>query len=383
MNAPLEGIVVADFSRVLAGPLATAMLADLGAFVIKVERSGTGDDTRQWGPPWTDSSSSYFECANRTKQSIELDFSDEHDLALARDLALRADILVENFREGTLAKMGLGYEQLRLENPGLVYCSITGFGSRGGASLPGYDFLVQAMGGLMSITGQPEGQPTKVGVALVDILTSKDAVIGILAALAARDKTAHGQRIEVNLLSSLLGSLANQASSYLATGIAPTRMGNEHPSIAPYQTLLCRDGYLTLCCGNDSQFERLVSVMGVPRLAKDERFATNSARVENRVELTRVLEDNLAVETVDTWSRRLLERGVPAGRVGDIGSAITLAESLGLQPTVDMGAGNPRQIRHPVTYSETPVSHYGPPPGLGEHNAAVRQWLDENRRIVS
>ncbi len=259
-TGPLQGILVADFSRVLAGPLATATLADLGATVIKVERPGAGDDTRHWGPPWTQNSSSYFEAANRSKRSVELDLADEDDRALAVELAGRADVVVENFREGTLARKGLGYEQVSAANPGVVYVSVTGFGSAGGAALPGYDFLVQAVGGLMSITGTPE-EPTKVGVALVDVLTAKDAVIGTLAALRHRDATGHGQRVEVNLLSSLLGSLANQASAYLATGTPPGRMGNQHPSIAPYETLAAKDGQLAVCCGNDRQFAALARVL--------------------------------------------------------------------------------------------------------------------------
>jgi crotonobetainyl-CoA:carnitine CoA-transferase CaiB-like acyl-CoA transferase len=232
VSSPLDGVLVADFSRVLAGPLATATLADLGATVIKVERPGTGDDTRHWGPPWTANSSSYFECANRSKQSVELDLAQEGDRRLALELARRADVVVENYRDGTLIRKGLSYEQVSVTNPGVVYASITGFGSRGGRGLPGYDFLVQAAGGLMSITGDP-AQPMKAGVALVDVLTAKDAVIGVLAALRAREATGAGQRVEVNLLSSLLSSLVNQASAYLATGTSPGRMGNQHPSIAP------------------------------------------------------------------------------------------------------------------------------------------------------
>ncbi|HET8718379.1 MAG TPA: CoA transferase, partial [Nocardioidaceae bacterium] len=274
-TGPLQGILVADFSRVLAGPLATATLADLGATVIKVERPAAGDDTRHWGPPWTQNSSSYFEAANRSKRSVELDLADEDDRALAVELAGRADVVVENFREGTLARKGLGYEQVSAANPGVVYVSVTGFGSAGGAALPGYDFLVQAVGGLMSITGTPE-EPTKVGVALVDVLTAKDAVIGTLAALRHRDATGHGQRVEVNLLSSLLGSLANQASAYLATGTPPGRMGNQHPSIAPYETLAAKDGQLAVCCGNDRQFRALAVALGIPDAADDPRFATNA-----------------------------------------------------------------------------------------------------------
>jgi crotonobetainyl-CoA:carnitine CoA-transferase CaiB-like acyl-CoA transferase len=374
VRLPLEGILVADFSRVLAGPLATAMLADLGASVVKVERTGTGDDTRHWGPPWTPTTSAYFESANRSKRSIELDLNDPEDLQLAQELARRADVLVENFREGVLAKKGLGYEALSAANPRLVYCSVTGFGSQSGAALPGYDFLVQAVGGLMSITGEPHGEPTKVGVALVDVLTSKDAVIGILAALAARSASGRGQRVEVNLLSSLLGSLANQAASFLATGRAPDRMGNQHPSIAPYETLRCKDGVLALCCGNDGQFRQLARALGVEELTDDVRFQTNAVRVANRTELVARLEERLGADTVASWTRRLLSVGVPAGKVGDIGSAFELAQTLGLDPRVSVEGGID-QIRHPVTYSETPVEAYLSPPALGEHNDELREWL--------
>lgn len=373
---PLEGIVVADFSRVLAGPLATTTLADLGADVIKVERPGAGDDTRAWGPPWTANSSSYFHAANRSKRSIALDLEDPSDLADAQALAARADVLVENFRPGTLEKYGLGYEQTREGNAGIVYVSITGFGGGEGAHLPGYDFLVQAVGGLMSITGQPESGPTKVGVALVDILTAKDAVIGTLAALRAREAVGQGQRVEVNLLSSLLGSLANQASAYLATGNSPGLLGNAHPSIAPYETLTARDGQLALCVGNDRQFARLVTELGVPGLAADPRFATNGDRVANRPALVELLERELAADTVEGWSRRLNAVGVPSGSVGDIADGIALAERLGLDPVVPL-PGVPAQIRNPVSYSRTPVTRYLPPPTLGQHSDEIRRWLRE------
>jgi crotonobetainyl-CoA:carnitine CoA-transferase CaiB-like acyl-CoA transferase len=376
MNLPLEGLLVADFSRVLAGPLAAMMLADLGAIVIKVERPRVGDDTRHWGPPWTDNSSTYFEAANRSKKSVELDLSDPEDLQLAQELARRADVLLENYRDGSLARRGLGYDQVAAENPRIVYASITGFGSEEGKDLPGYDFLVQAVGGLMSITGPP-GSPMKVGVALVDVLTAKDAVIGILAALRAREADGTGQRVEVNLLSSLLGSLANQASAYLATGNAPVSMGNRHPSIAPYETLAAKDGYLAICCGNDEQFRKLTTVLGIPSTADDVRFASNGGRVTNRDDLVQVLEAALAFNTVDTWTTRLAAVGVPAGRVGSIADAFDLAGQLGLQPTVSVGSEAPAQTRNPIGLSKTPLTRYAAPPRLGEHNDDVRRWLRE------
>ena len=378
----LDGIVVADFSRVLAGPLATMMLADLGADVIKVERPGVGDDTRRWGPPWTASTSAYFESANRSKRSVELDLDDPVDRAAARELVRRADVLVENFRTGALGDKGFGYDELAALNPRLVYCSVTGFGSDGGAALPGYDFLVQAVGGLMSITGDPYGDPMKVGVALVDVLTAKDAVAGILAALYERERSGLGQHVEVNLLSSLLGSLANQGANFLASGQSPMRMGNTHPSITPYETLRCRDGLLAVACGNDGQFARLADAVGAAGLEQDPRFATNPERVRHRADLVRALEECLAAGDAEEWVRRLTAAGVPAGTVGDIASGFALAERLGLAPRIPVGDGAIDQVRSPLRFSRTPVTDYRPPPTLGEHNDAVRTELqnpDESR----
>jgi crotonobetainyl-CoA:carnitine CoA-transferase CaiB-like acyl-CoA transferase len=372
---PLDGVLVADFSRVLAGPLATMTMADLGATVVKVENPGVGDDTRQWGPPWTPSSSSYFESVNRSKRSVGLDLRDPADLRLAGELAGRADILVENFRVGTLEKFGLGYADVSRANPGVVYCSISGYGSGPGASLPGYDFVVQAVGGLMSITGSPDGEPMKAGVALVDVLAAKDAVIGVLAAMRSRELTGHGQHVEVNLLSSLLGSLVNQASGFLATGRSPSRLGNQHPSIAPYETLQCGDGPIAVACGNDRQFGRLVELLGVGWAVSDPRFATNAARVEHRADLVTLLEAQLATKGAAEWEQLLVAADVPAGRVGDLASAFDRAEQLGLDPTVSLGDGHPRQVRHPVRYSQMRPRAPQPPPRLGQHDEQLRGWL--------
>lgn len=372
-TAPLEGIVVADFSRVLAGPYASMFLADLGATVIKIERPGQGDDTRSWGPPWTAIASSYFESVNRSKLSVTLELKDPSDLAIARRIAEQADVLVENFKAGTLDRYGLDYQTLSQVNPGLVYASVTGFGSAEGASLPGYDFLVQAVGGLMSITGEPDGEPLKVGVALVDVLTGKDAAIGILAALRGREITGTGQRIEVNLLSSLLGSLVNQASGALATGRAPGRMGNRHPSITPYETLACADAPLAVACGNDGQFARLTTVLGCPGLAADPRFATNAERVAHREELRRALESALSTDTAAHWEELLVSAGLAAGRIADIPQAIDRARRLGLDPVYDVGEGRPAQIRHPILYSGHVPRRDLPPPRLGEHDAIIRE----------
>lgn len=379
-SLPLAGLLVVDFSRVLAGPLATMTLADLGARVIKIERPGTGDDTRQWGPPFSATGSTYFESVNRNKESICLDLTDSADLATAHSLAQRADVIVENFRSGTLDSIGLGYDRLAKTNPRVVYASITGFGSAEGAALPGYDFMVQALGGLMSVTGEA-GQPTKVGVALVDVLTAKDATIGVLAALTARSITGVGRRIEVNLLSSLQGALVNQAQGFLGAGVTPTAMGNAHPSIAPYEIVRCADGPLAIACGNDQQFAKLADALGCAELAHDTRFTTNSARVANRADLVSALEDRLAAAPADHWQRTFTAVGVPAGQVGTIADGIALAQSLGLGPTIEVtdAAGVPvgRQIRHPILWTPPLVSPTKAPPALGEHGAAVREWLSQ------
>ncbi|MGO4455458.1 CaiB/BaiF CoA transferase family protein [Arthrobacter sp. RAF14] len=378
-SLPLEGLVVADFSRVLAGPLATMTLADLGATVIKVERPGSGDDTRSWGPPFSATGSTYFESVNRNKQSLCLDLGSEEDRGLARELARRADILVENFKPGGMERLGLGYEELAAENPGLIYASISGFGTAGGAGLMGYDFVVQALGGLMSITGESDGPAMKAGVALVDVLTAKDATLGILAALTARHRHGRGAHLEVNLLSSLQGALANQAQAYLGAGVVPGRMGNDHPSIAPYQLLNCADGPLAVACGNDTQFARLAGLLGLDPLATDSRFATNTARVTHRQELTRQLESVLATDTAAAWQQAFSAAGIPAGRVCGIDEGIAYAEELGLEPTIDVqdatGATVGRQVRHPISWTPSFPARTQAPPLLGEHSERLREWL--------
>lgn len=379
VKGPLEGILVADFSRVLAGPLATMTLADLGARVIKVERPGTGDDTRSWGPPYSPTGATYFDSVNRNKESVCLDLGSAEDLKLARELARRADVLVENFKPGGLAKLGLGYEELTKENPGLIYASISGFGSAGGAELAGYDFVVQALGGLMSITGEAGGSPYKAGVALVDVLTAKDTAIGILAALNSRNTSGKGSHIELNLLSSLQGSLVNQGQAFLGAQKVPQRMCNEHPSIVPYQLLACEDGPLAVACGNDGQFRRFSDVIEMPELADDSRFATNNARVQHRRALIPLLEQALAASPTAIWRDKLAEAGVPAGPVASIDEGIDYAESLGLNPTIEVrnaaGHAAGRQIRHPITWSPTFEPRVIAPPMLGEQTDAVLSWL--------
>ena len=376
---PLDGILVADFSRVLAGPLCTMTLADLGARVIKVERPETGDDTRSWGPPWSGTGATYYESVNRNKESVCLDLSAPEDLALARELALRADVLVENFKPGGLDRLGLGYSDLSADNPQLVYASISGFGAAGGSDIPGYDFIVQALGGLMSITGDAGGSPYKAGVALVDVLTAKDAAIAVLAALNARQATGRGSHVQVNLLSSLQGALANQGQAYLGAGIVPGRMGNAHPSIVPYQLLECADGPLAVACGNDGQFGRLAKELGAPELASDERFATNRARVEHREVLVTQLESLLAAAPAAQWQDRLAGAGVPAGRVAGIDEGIAYAQSLGLEPTIEVrdaaGTVTGRQLRHPAVWNPPLAPRGEAPPRLGEHTESVTGWL--------
>ncbi|MGX7763455.1 CaiB/BaiF CoA transferase family protein [Streptomyces angustmyceticus] len=372
----MEGVLVADFSRVLAGPLAAATLADLGADVIKVERPGTGDDTRAWGPPFRDGTAAYFDAANRSKRGLALDLADPDDAAAARELARRADVLIENFRPGSLARYGLDHAATRAANPGLVHCTITGFGSGAGAELPGYDFVVQAVGGLMSITGEPGGPPLKAGVALVDVLTAKDAATGILAALHHRSRTGRGQLVEVNLLSSLLGSLVNQATAHLATGRDPGPMGNRHPSIAPYETLACRDGQpLAVAVGNDRQFRALAQALGAPQLADDARFARNQDRVQNRTDLIKALENRLAADTPQGWTERLTAVSVPCGPVNKLSQALELAERLGLAPVAPVGAGRIPQVASPLRLSATPVAQPSAPPRLDEHGTPLRTWL--------
>lgn len=360
---------ILDFSQVLAGPFATMMLADLGASVTKVERPGRGDDTRAWGPPHDDrGEATYFQSVNRNKRSLVLDLKDPGGVAEARRLALEADVVVENFRPGLMAGLGLDYESLAAENPGLVYCSITGFGGEGpGAELPGYDLLVQALGGLMSITGEPEGEPLKVGVALVDVLAGLFAAVGILAALEHRRDSGEGQRVEVDLLSALLAALVNQGAGYTVAGVVPGRMGNRHPSIAPYELLRTGEGALVLAVGNDRQFGQLCEAVGLPQLAEDERFATNSARVAAREELKRLLEEALAARPASEWVELLQARRVPAGVVNDLAAAFGFAARIGLEPTVEIprpDGGAVSLTRNPIRLSRTPASYRLPPPLL-------------------
>jgi crotonobetainyl-CoA:carnitine CoA-transferase CaiB-like acyl-CoA transferase len=372
---PLSGVRVADFSRVLAGPYATMLLADFGADVVKIEPP-SGDETRHWHPPVDASGqSTYFGGVNRNKRSVMLDLTDAAGLAEAGRLAASADVVIENFRPGVMDRFGLSYEAVRAGNPGIVYCSITGFGAGAGASLAGYDLLVQAVGGLMSITGEPEGEPAKVGVALVDVLTAQNAVAGILLALRDRDRTGLGQRVEVNLLQSLLSALTNQAASTLATGEPPRRLGNRHPSIAPYAVFPAADRDLVIAVGNDKQFRALAWLLGTPALADDARYATNAARVAHRDHLHAELEAALATAPAGDWVTRCSAVGVPAGIVNDIAEAIAFADSLGLDPVAEIGRPDAahRSIANPIGLAASAPEYRTPPPTLGEHSGA--DWL--------
>ncbi|MGQ7353183.1 CaiB/BaiF CoA transferase family protein [Quadrisphaera oryzae] len=376
---PLDGVLVADFSRVLAGPLATMHLADLGARVVKVERPGAGDETRRWGPPFSATGTTYFESVNRNKESLCLDLADPGDQGLARELALRADVLVQNFTPGALDGLGLGLEGLRRANPRLVTVSISGFGTAGGAAVPGYDFVVQALGGLMHITGEADGPPSKVGVAVVDVLCGKDAALGALAALVRRGVTGRGGHVEVDLLSSLQAALVNQVQSFVGAGIDPVRSGSHHPSIAPYELLDCADGPLAVACGTDAMFSRMAAELGLPGLADDPRFTTNADRVRHRPQLRAVLEERLAREPAAAWEQRLVAARVPAGRVATVAEGLRLAERLGLEPVLDVvdddGRVVGRQVRAPVRVSPSPPQPRRAPPALGQHDAALRAWL--------
>jgi crotonobetainyl-CoA:carnitine CoA-transferase CaiB-like acyl-CoA transferase len=390
----LHGLRVLDFSRVLAGPFATMMLGDLGATVLKVERPGIGDETRAWGPPFdADGAATYFEAVNRNKRSIVLDLQSEEGRELAVRLATEADVLIENFRPGVIHRLGLGFPACRERNPGLIYCSITGFGAGAGAGLPGYDLLIQAMGGLMSITGAADGDPQKVGVALVDVLAGLFATTGILAALHERERSGEGQHVEVSLFSALLGSLVNQGSGFTIAGVVPGRMGNDHPSIAPYGLFRAADRELVLAVGNDRQFETLCNVLGAAELAVDERFVTNADRVANRADLVRELEARLLASPAAAWASALIELGVPAGVVNDVAGAFALAESIGLDPIVavprvaDAAAEAPaeragggtrdpvRLTRNPIGLSRTPAEYRYAPPRMPTRDGA-RERLD-------
>jgi crotonobetainyl-CoA:carnitine CoA-transferase CaiB-like acyl-CoA transferase len=353
------------------------LLADLGADVIKVE-SPAGDDTRRWAPPVTsDGVSTYYLSINRNKRSVVLDLGDARDLAAARELARRADIFVENFKPGGLARFGLDYESVRQGNAGVIYASISGFGSGGGKSLPGYDLMVQAMSGMMSLTGDPDGPPYRAGVAVFDVMAGLHTAIAILAALHHRTATGEGQQVQASLLASALSGMVNQSSAYVAAGVVPFRMGNAHPSLFPYEPLPTAHGDLIVIAGNDAQFRKLCEVLGLPELAGDPRFSRNEDRTANRDQLRELLVERLAGRTAAEWFGELIAAGVPCGPINTIDQGIAFAAEIGLDPVVTAGSGSHGRpaIRHPVSYSATPPRYDLPPPDLDEHGSEIRAWL--------
>ncbi|MFK8042609.1 CaiB/BaiF CoA transferase family protein [Congregibacter sp.] len=389
----LHGLRVLDLSRVLAGPWASQTLADLGANVLKIERPDGGDDTRGWGPPWLESpegndsqESAYFLCTNRGKRSFRIDIQSAEGQSRLRELARGADVLIENFKVGAAARYGLDYKSLSSENPGLVYCSITGFGQTGPlAARPGYDFLVQAMGGLMSVTGEADGQPgagpQKVGVALTDIMTGLYANVGILAALAERERSGLGQQVDLALLDVTAATLANQASNFLVGGITPTRLGNAHPNIVPYQSFRARDRDFIVAVGNDAQFARLAILLDKADLATDPRFTRNADRVLHREVLIAVLAECFAARDASDWLAALEAAGIPAGPINTVAEALSEPQLAAREMIVDLPHPDNSDLRvvgSPIKLSRTPVSYHRPPPRLGEHDEDLKldPWGD-------
>ena len=375
MSGPLSGVRVLDLSRVLAGPFCTMLLGDLGAEVIKVERPEGGDDTRAWGPPFAAGESAYYLCVNRNKKSVALDLKSPRGVAAVRALSARSDVVIENFRAGAADRLGLGYEALSEGNPGLVYCSITGYGQTGPyRDLPGYDFIAQAMSGLMSITGERGGEPMKLGVATVDLTTGMYAAVAILAALRRRDSTGRGQRIDLALLDAALSWLANVGENHLVSGEVPGRFGNAHATIVPYQVFRSKDGYLAVGIGNDRQYRKFCEVAGAPELSSDERFSTNPARVRNRETLVPLLEGVFATRSTAEWIGRLWDEGIPAGPINTVDRALGDPNTLAREMVVEMPhpkAGSVRLIGSPMKFSGTPVEYRRAPPLLGEHTEEV------------
>jgi len=381
---PLDGVRIFDLTRILAGPTCTQLLGDLGADVIKIERPGQGDDTRKWGPPYVKgadgedtSESAYYLCANRSKRSITIDLASEEGIALAKRLLAECDVLVENFKVGSLAKLGLGYDQLREEFPGLIYCSVTGFGQTGPyAKRAGYDFLAQGMGGIMSITGTPGVEPVKVGVGIADVMTGMYASSSILAALRHRDRTGEGQHIDVCLLDCQVAWLVNEGTNYLVGGEVPKPLGNAHPNIVPYQVFPTADGHIILACGNDGQFQRWCDVAGAEDLKTDPRYATNPLRIRNRDTLCPAIEPYMQTKTTDQWVAELEAAGVPCGPVNTIDRVFEDPQVQARGMKVDLphpvaGDGTVPLIANPVKFSGTPVHYRHAPPMLGQHTDEV------------
>ncbi len=379
---PLDGLLIADFSRVLAGPYCTMLLGDLGAEVIKVE-SPAGDDTRNWIPPDRNGVATYYMAINRNKRSITLDFNDPTDLQLAHELSSRADIFLENFKPGGLKRFGLEYDSVQQRNAGIIYASISGFGTAQGASLPGYDLMVQAMSGLMSLTGDSDGPAYRSGISVFDVMAGLHTTIGILAALNHRNHTGKGQHVEVSLFATALSGMVNQTSAYVAGGVIPTRMGNAHPSLFPYESLPTADLDLIIAAGNNGQFDKLCEILDLPELPHDRRFANTKDRTRNREALRPLLVERLRTKTANEWFRMLSAAGVPCGPINNVEGGITFAREIGLNPVVKVGTGDDAvpMIRHPISFSLTPPRHKLPPPALGQDNEQIRAWLSQTRRI--
>ena len=376
--APLDGLLVADFSRVLAGPYCTMLLGDLGATVIKVE-SPAGDDTRRWLPPERDGVATYYLAINRNKRSVILDFNNPEDLTLAHELAARADVFIENFKPGGLKRFKLDYDAVRQQNPEIIYASISGFGTAQGASLPGYDLIVQAVSGLMSLTGDADGPAYRSGISVFDVMTGLHTTIGILAALNHRLRTGEGQHVETSLFASALSGMVNQTSAYVAGGVVPVRMGNAHPSLFPYESLPTADGDLIIAAGNDGQFSKLCEALDLPELPHDPRFARTVDRTRNRAALRPLLVERLRTRTASEWFHRLNAAGVPCGPINSVEGGVTLARELGLEPVVEVGTGENTvpMIRHPISFSSTPARYTLPPPAPGQDNEQIRAWLKQ------
>ena len=376
----LSHIRVLDLSRILAGPWCSQILGDLGADVVKIEKPGSGDDTRGWGPPYVGSQSAYFLATNRNKRSLALDISRPEGQTIARALAAKADVLIENYKVGGLARYGLDYLRLAADNPGLVYCSITGFGQDGpAAARAGYDFMIQGMGGLMSVTGEPDGEPQKAGVALADIMTGLYAANAVQAALIARAHTGRGQQIDMALFDVQVATLANQAMNYLASGRAPQRLGNAHPNIVPYQVFGVRDGHVIIAVGNDAQFSRLAAILGVADWADDPRFSTNRARVEHRAILLPLLAERIKDWAMGDILAACARETVPAGPINRIDQVFAepqaLHRGLSFEMIDETGTALP-QLASPLRLSDTPPTYRLPPPVLGQDTDAVlREWL--------
>lgn len=390
-KGPLDGVKVLDLSRILAGPTCTQLLGDYGADVIKIEKPGAGDDTRKWGPPYVrdedgndTSESAYYLCANRNKRSVAIDIASTEGAASIRKLAAKCDILIENFKLGGLKKFGLEYESLKSENPAMIYCSITGFGQTGpNADLPGYDLMAQGYGGIMSLTGEPDGEPIKVAVGIADVMCGMYATTAILAAMRHRDLTGEGQYIDIALVDTQIAWLINEGSNYLSSGKVPTRRGNQHANIVPYQVFEVSDGHIIIAVGNDAQFSRFCTILGRDDIASDEKYSTNLKRVENRVALIELLKIEIKKFDKHQLLNQMGANKVPCGPINNLEEVFDSEQVAAREMRIAMdhpkaGTGQVELIGNPVKFSKTPVTYRRPPPICGAHTQEVmREWLDE------